>query len=255
MIGALEPLAAAIYDNINGAATPDQLDNIVRAVWHHWGKGEFSDDVATFLTTACDNRRPMGRRTSSAPGTVTMKPVGRLAGRLGSIFPRRKPQRSPDRKASRERQRMLGGAGHLPPQVRQHYTQGERAVLYVISTEVKRTGVCDWPIAKIAAMAGVCRTTAQNAMREAQRLAHIIVEERPVPGRKNLTNVIKVISREWCAWLKRGPIGFKTLDPTKIIYTKEDRAERVEAPQRGYPKVGSARAGPPHAYRRAAYGR
>lgn len=254
-MNALQPAASAFYDTINGAATPDQLDNLGRAVWHHWGKGEFSDDEAQFLASAIDNRRPMGRRQSSAPGSVTMKPVGRLAGRLGSIFPRRKPQRSPDRKASRERQRTLGGAGHLPPQVRQHYTQGERAVLYVISTEVKRTGVCDWPIAKIAAMAGVCRTTAQNAMREAQRLAHIIVEVRTVPGRKNLTNVVKVISREWCAWLKRGPIGFKTLDPTKNIDIQKEGSARVERAARGYPRVGSARTGPPEPTRRAAYGR
>lgn len=244
-MNALQPAAADFYDSINGSATPDQLDNLGRAVWHRWGKGEFSDDEAQFLANAIDKRRPMGRRSSSVPGTVTMKPVGRLAGRLGSIFPRRKPQRSPDRKASRERQRMLGGAGHLPPQVRQHYTQGERAVLYVISTEVKRTGVCDWPIAKIAAMAGVCRTTAQNAMREAQRLAHIIVEVRAVPGRKNLTNVIKVISREWCAWLKRGPIGFKTLDPTKNIYSKKEGTEQAERPQGAIRGEYGARSGPP----------
>ncbi|MGE0698789.1 MAG: hypothetical protein AB7O57_06820 [Hyphomicrobiaceae bacterium] len=244
-MNALQPAAAAFYDTINGAATPDQLDNLGRAVWHHWGKGEFSDDEAQFLAGAIDKRRPMGRRTSSVPGSVTMKPVGRLAGRLGSIFPRRRPQRSPDRKASRERQRMLGGAGHLPPQVRQHYTQGERAVLYVISTEVKRTGVCDWPIAKIAAMAGVCRTTAQNAMREAQRLAHIIVEQRPVPGKKNLTNVVKVISREWCAWLKRGPIGFKMLDPTKIIDIQKEGSARAERPQGAIRGEYEARSGPP----------
>ncbi len=245
MIGALSEPAANLYDRLNGAGTVDEIDNVVRAGYALLCDGRISDDEAQFLHTAADKRRPMGRRTSSAPGSVTMKPVGRLAGRLGSIFPRRKPQRSPDRKASRERQRTLGGAGHLPPQVRQHYTQGERAVLYVISTEVKRTGVCDWPIAKIAAMAGVCRTTAQNAMREAQRLAHIIVEVRTVPGRKNLTNVVKVISREWCAWLKRGPIGFKMLDPTKNIYSKKEGTEQAERPQGAIRGVYEARSGPP----------
>lgn len=242
MIGALNGPAAGFYDRLNAAGNVDEIDNTMRAVWASYAKGEVSDEEATFLGSAADNRRPLGRRT---PGSGHAKPIGRLAGRLGSIFPRRKPQRSPDRKASRERQRMLGGAGHLPPQVRQHYTQGERAVLYVISTEVKRTGVCDWPIAKIAAMAGVCRTTAQNAMREAQRLAHIIVEARPVPGKKNLTNVVKIISREWCAWLKRGPIGFKTLDPTKNIDIQKEGSARAERPQGAIRGVYEARSGPP----------
>jgi hypothetical protein len=242
---ALGPVAALLYDQINAARSLDKLDIIARAVWHHWGKGEIADSDAEFLSGACDKRRPLGRRHSMVPGVVTAKPVGKLAGRLGSIFPRRRPQRSPDRQASRDRQRVLGGAGHLPPQVRQHYTQGERAVLYVISTEVKRTGICDWPIAKIAAMAGVCRTTAQNAMREAQRLAHIIVEPRPVPGRKNLTNVVTIISREWSAWLKRGPIGFKTLDPTKIIDIQKEGAARAERPQGAIRGVYEARSGPP----------
>lgn len=141
--------------------------------------------------------------------------VQQVRRRLDSIFPRRKAHRSPDRKASRDRQRMFGGASHMPPHMRQHYTQGERAALYVISAEAKRTGACDWPIAKIAAMAGVSRTTAQNAMRQAQRLGHIKVTQRPVRGRKNLTNVVTIISREWQAWLKRGPIGFKMPNPTK----------------------------------------
>lgn len=246
---ALAPAAACFYDRLNAARTVDEIDGIVRGIWASYGT-ELNDDECAFLTEAANNRRPLGRAASMVPGVVTMKPVGRLNGRLGSIFPRRKPQRSPDRKASRERQRMLGGAGHLPPQVRQHYTQGERAVLYVIATEVKRSGVCDWPLGKIAAMAGVCRTTAQNAMREAQRHAHIIVEQRPVPGRKNLTNVVKIISREWSAWIKRGPIGFKTFDPTKNIDIQKEGSARVERSARGYPREGTARFRPPDTPRR-----
>jgi len=41
------------------------------------------------------------------------------------------------------------------------------------------------------------------------------VEERPRLGRKNLTNVIRINSKEWVDWLKRH-IGFKALKPTLI---------------------------------------
>jgi len=53
--------------------------------------------------------------------------------------------------------------------MRQEFTEGERAVLCVVGTEVKRHGICDWPIDKIAAIAGVGRTTVQNALHTARR--------------------------------------------------------------------------------------
>src|SRR3954470_11234892 len=110
MVSALRPLAAAIYEQINGAADPAHLDSIASVVWSAWGKGEFTDDEATFLTGAVDKRRPMGRRNSSIPGVITMTPIPRLHGRLGSRFRPRQRQRSPDRKTSRDRRRMLGGS-------------------------------------------------------------------------------------------------------------------------------------------------
>jgi hypothetical protein len=126
-------------------------------------------------------------------------------GRLGSRFTPRQRPRCPDRKASRDRRRMLGGSGVMPANLRHHYTEGQRAVLAIIAGEVKEHGACDLPIDKVAALAGVCRTTVQTTMHEARRLGHIEIIERPVPGRKNLPNFVTVISREWLVWLKRGP--------------------------------------------------
>src|SRR5207253_2796912 len=105
--------------------------------------------------------------------------------------------------------------------------EGERAVLCIVSGEVKRQGVCDWPIDRIAAMAGVSRTTVQNALREAQRQLHVRIQHRPVPGRKSQTNVVYVIDREWRSWIRIGPsmarsIGFKTVNPTKNIDRKKE---------------------------------
>jgi hypothetical protein len=81
---------------------------------------------------------------------------------------------------------MLGGSSALPDNLRHHYTEGQRAVLCIIAGEIKRCGVCDFPIDKIAALAGVCRTTVQTTMHEARRLGHIKITERPIPGRKSL---------------------------------------------------------------------
>lgn len=145
--------------------------------------------------------------------------LNRQARRLSQRF-ERKWQRSPDRAASVRRRRQLGGSSSMPDTIRHHYTEGQRAALAVVSGEVKHHGVCDLPIDRIAAVAGVSRTTVQNALREARALGHIFVEARPRPGQKNLTNLVRIVSGEWMGWLKRGPsltrsIGFKTIHPTK----------------------------------------
>lgn len=149
----------------------------------------------------------------------TPNPLNRHSRRLAARFDR-KWQRSPDRAASVKRRRMLGGSSGLPDTIRHHYTEGERAALAVVAGEVKHHGVCDLPLDRIAAVAGVSRTTVQNALREARARGHVTVEPRPRKGQKNLTNVVRVSSKEWLAWLKRGPslarsIGFKSFHPTK----------------------------------------
>ena len=234
-LASLTPAAACFYDRLNAARNVDEIDGIVRGIWASYGT-ELNDDECTFLTEAANNRRPLGRAASMAPNVVTMKPVGRLHARIGSRFTPRQRQRSPDRKASRDRRRMLGGSSALPDNLRHHYTEGQRAVLCIVAGEVKRHGICDLPIDKIAALAGVCRTTVQTAMHEARRLMHIKITERPVPGRKSLPNIVEVISPEWKSWLKRGPsaarlIGSKSVNlasTTKNTDTRKKEASEEE---------------------------
>jgi len=52
-------------------------------------------------------------------------------------------------------------------------------------------------VAKIAALAGVERTSVQNALRAAQRLGLILVEERRIPSQKSRTNVVTLIPKDW----------------------------------------------------------
>lgn len=133
-----------------------------------------------------------------------------------SAFEPRRIQRRSDPSASKKRRRMLGGSSGLPDTIRHHYTEGERAALFVVAGEVRKRGYSDLPIDRIAATAGVGRTTVQNALREARRLGHVKVELRPRRGQKNDTNIVRIVSKEWLAWLKRGPsTGFKRLSTTK----------------------------------------
>jgi hypothetical protein len=221
MIAALSPAASAVYDGINAASSASQLDNLARAVWHHYGKSEFSDDEATFLSAAIDKRRPIGPRNSPGP----MRAIVPVQARIGSrLTPRQRP-RSPDRKASRDRRRRLGGSSALPDTLRHHYTEGQRAVLCIIAGEIKHHGVCDLPNDKIAALAGVCRTTVQTTIHEARRLGHIRVTERPRPGRKHLPNLVEIASVEWLTWIKRGPSAHRPIGSKPVILVSTTKSE------------------------------
>jgi hypothetical protein len=91
----------------------------------------------------------------------------------------------------------------MPPAIAAGFTVSEIAVLAVIGDEVAAHGRCERSLDELAARAGVCRSTARNAIRAAARAGIVAVEVRPQPGRKNLPNVIRVISPEWSAWIAR----------------------------------------------------
>jgi hypothetical protein len=137
----------------------------------------------------------------------------------------------------------MGGASELPERIRERYTHGEQAALVIVVREVMKKGCCDLCIDQIAAMAGVGRTTVQNALRKARddENAHVAVEERPRPGRKNLTNVIRIISREWVDWLKRR-IGFKAPKPTKKPVARISLSECAATLQGAYERERAATA-------------
>ena len=194
------------------------LDEAARQLWKAKWEERISDSEATYLSNAIERRRPLGRRT--APGHVSQ--VGRASGRVLSRFVSRQRQRSPDRKASRDRRRTLGGSSALPDNLRPYYTEGQRAVLCVVALEVKRHGMCDWPIDKIA-VAGVGRTTVQTTMHQARRLDHITITERPRRGCKSLTNIVRISSQEWRTWSTRGPSAARLIgsNPLKMVRTTE----------------------------------
>jgi hypothetical protein len=121
-----------------------------------------------------------------------------------------KRQRSPDKQRSIERRRRLARASPVPPELVDKFSQGEHAVMTVVAGEIQRAGACSWFIDRIAAVAGVCRTLVQNALRKAREFGLLFSEERRRRGQKSLTNIVRVLKKTWGTWLRR--IGFRKFD-------------------------------------------
>jgi hypothetical protein len=209
---------------INEARTLTRLDDLSRAIWQGFSAHAVTDDQAQSLAELIHARRLVVR------GEV--KPIGIPPGRP-SIFPPRRLQRAPLRSVAIARRRHLAASGPMPPSVACKFTVGELAALRIVTDEVREKGHCDRTIAEISARAGVCRTTAQNAIRAAAAMGLLTVQERRRQGQKNLSNVVRIVSREWLQWIKRGgratdhpvskSIRVRKITPTDRESKKEER--------------------------------
>src|SRR5215212_213394 len=213
---------------IDGARTLTRLDHLSRSIWQGLTAGAVADDDAQALAERLHARRTILR------GEI--KPVGIPVGRP-SIFPPRRLQRTPQRPVAITRRRHLAASGPMPPALACRFTVSELAVLRIIGDEVRQHGHCDRCVDEIAARAGVCRRMVQNALREAARLGLLTVQERRREGRRNLPNVVRIVSREWTMWLTKGgrssrpsaePLtGCKKMRPTDSRY-KTQRSRSSE---------------------------
>src|SRR3954452_7934678 len=205
-----DQMAAAI----DGARALARLDHLSRSIWQGLTAGAVADDDAQALAERLHARRSVLR------GEI--KPVGIPVGRP-SIFPPRRLQRAPKRPVAIARRRHLAASGPMPPSLACRFTVGELAVLRIVGDEVRQHGQCDRCVDELAARAGVCRSLVKNAIRTAARLGLLTVEERRREGRRNLPNVVRVVSREWLAWLARGPkpIGVRKVIPTAKTEKRE----------------------------------
>jgi hypothetical protein len=219
---------AAMKAAIEAARTLTQMDALSRQVWQGHGSGALADDEAQGLA-----ERLHARRGAIREG---IRPIGIPTGRA-SLFPPRARSMSPDRAASRDRRRLLACSGPMPPALAARFTTGQLAVLRIVADEVAAKGVCGLCIDAIAARAGVCRRLAQAAIRLAAGDGLLTVEERRHEGRKNSPNLVRIISREWQAWMRRGQrrpaephrrgevapavqgIGCKRIHPTDRVLT------------------------------------
>jgi len=81
---------------------------------------------------------------------------------------------------------------------------GELAVLRLVADEARAKRHCTLTLGELAARAGVGITTARNAIREAAGHGYLTIEERRRDKRPNLSNVVRIVSREWLVWIERG---------------------------------------------------
>lgn len=159
-----------------------QLDEALRNVWRAHGAGALTDAEAQQAAELAHARR------------AVTPPPPRSRGRL--LDPAR-------RKAGAMRRRQLAASGPMPPAIAANFTTAELAVMRIVLDEIRAKGRCDRSVSEIAARAGCCRTSAQNAVRAAVTLGLVRVTERRVSGRRNLTNVIELVSPELRVWLSK----------------------------------------------------
>ena len=101
----------------------------------------------------------------------------------------------------------------MPPVLAARFTTGQLAVLRIVGDEIATKGVCGLCIDAIAARAGVSARWAQKALRLAEGDGLLVIQERRNEGRKNDPNLVRIISREWLQWLRRGRRVSRQLAP------------------------------------------
>ena len=195
------------------AADRITLPSVTALLWRAFGEGRVSEAEAEALSGLIE------ARTVSAPRWRANLPAGQVSRSPDVVTAADvvKSDIAPDRQsgarrpgvgsrprtdASMERRRRWAASGRLPPGLAARFTLAEQAVLALVAAEVARRGDCRLAIDNLAAVTGVSRSTVKNAIREAVRLELLTVEERQVTGWRNDTNVVRIVGREWLAWLR-----------------------------------------------------
>jgi hypothetical protein len=197
--------AIEILTAIGGTKSLATLDGFARTVWQRWGAKEVTDEQAQSLAEAIEARKREVRGVDTvAQRAPHVAAQAKAQGRPSHFPPKRKATRSPDRRASIERRRLLAASGPMPPQLSCQFTTGELAVLRLVADEARAKRHCTLTLGELAARAGVGITTARNALHEAAGHGYLTIEERRRDKRPNLSNVVRVVSREWLVWIERG---------------------------------------------------
>jgi hypothetical protein len=180
-----------------------RLDDMAKAVWQALAAGSINEHDAERLAVAVQ-----ARRAESA----ILQPKRKT--------PASEPLKPAQRQAAIERRRRQAASGAMPPSIAASFTLGEQAALAVIARAARqqRGGPLTWFIDKIAALAGVSRSTARNAIRKAKALGILHVMEQRVTWWRNAANRITIAAAAWIAWL--GGWGQK---PDRHDYKQEQK--------------------------------
>ena len=185
------------------AASRITLPQVTALLWRAYGDGTVTEAEAEALSGLIEARTdaPAARRlppgSQPSPEVESPPPSQDRAG-----APRRSVGSRPRTDASLERRRRWAASGRLPPGLAARFTLAEQAVLALVAAEVVRRKDCRLAVGHLAAIVGVAETTVRNAVREAVKLGLITVEERRLTGFRNDTNIVRIVSPEWQAWLR-----------------------------------------------------
>ncbi|WP_306440329.1 helix-turn-helix domain-containing protein [Methylobacterium sp. WL64] len=199
------------------AALCAALPAVTAALWRAYSDGKVTEAEAEALSGLIEARRTKSGIVSHSQTTNIVQD------RQSS--PRRPGVGSrPRTDASMERRRRWAASGRLPPGLATRFTLAEQAVLALVAAEVVRRKDCRLSVPNLAAFTGVAETTVRNAIREARKLGLLTVEERQITGFRNDTNIVRIVSPEWTAWLRLA----RTRDPLTTL-----RSTASAAPTRG----------------------
>nr|WP_276592663.1 MULTISPECIES: helix-turn-helix domain-containing protein [unclassified Methylobacterium] len=181
------------------------MPSVTALLWRAYGEGKVTEAEAEALSVLIEGRTLSG---SSPRSGQSSNPTGTSAGE-GTADPRTLVQAArravgsrPRTDASMERRRRWAASGRLPPGLAARFTLAEQAVLSLVAAETARRKDCRLSVPNLAAVTGVAETTVRNAIREARKLGLLTVEERQITGFRNDTNIVRIISPEWTAWLR-----------------------------------------------------
>lgn len=180
---------------INQITNIAQLDKAAHDIVVMLSNGELTDNDYLALQTAISALRSAFKRL----------PVKSYHSRFTTRQRPRMPQGEAEKLKYMTRRRELAAQGYIPAKFARHFTQGQLAALAVIVQEIGTRGYCALVIEKIAALAGVSHATVRRAVAVAKACSDklLSVEERPRKGRKNLSNIIRINSRDLLAWISR----------------------------------------------------
>ena len=193
---------------IEGAAK-DKLGAMAQAIAAAYTAGGLTDDQFEQLDGLLAARRrvaqamPTGARTlavACAQAVPSMVPAPAMDGTARR--PHHRTGSRPRTPASMARRRQWAASGFLPPKLALGFTQGEQAVLAVVGKHIAARGTCTLAVGAIAALAGVSDTTVRRALRQAALVGLLTIELRRITGFRNDTNVLRIASAEWAAWLR-----------------------------------------------------
>ena len=186
------------------------LPAVTAALWRAFGEGHVTETEAEALSAliAARSEARHADRLADAPQDRQES----LRTGVGS---------RPRTDASLERRRRWAASGRLPPTLAAKFTLAEQAALSLVAAETARRGDCQLSVPHMAALVGVAETTVRNAIREARVLGLLTVEERRLTGFRNDTNVVRIVSPEWVAWLrlarKGGGCKSPNRTPTQVL--------------------------------------